>query len=158
MEDHYESLSENSDFPESPKLKSVLVIDDDAGARYLHQYLIKELEITENTVDFDDARKALEYLDEQWEKGQFPELILVDVHMPGMDGLDFLNNYKAKGYDQKTDAIVVVLTISVNPEELRQVWKTKFALYMPKPLNEEELREFVNMHFKQKKGRTLPLN
>ena len=71
----------------------VLVIDDETGSRESMAIAIEKSGLTVRT--FDDARRALEYLQERPET----PLAVCDLRMPDMDGLGFLAAVREKGYE-----------------------------------------------------------
>ncbi len=78
--------------------------------------------------------------------GIFPELILLDLKMPVLDGFAFLDTYQARGYCQKYQAILSVLTTSSHPEDLRRLQQVGFANYLPKPLTEMAVNALVALY------------
>lgn len=67
-----------------PDAPSVLIIDDETGSRESMAIALEKADLTVRT--FDDAQKALDYLD----KASSCRLAICDLRMPGMDGLAFL--------------------------------------------------------------------
>jgi PAS domain S-box-containing protein len=82
------------------KARRVLVVDDDADLRRRLRGLLEEagLEVDEA----DDGRVALTRLDERW-----PELILLDLLMPGMDGFAFLAELRRRGEGRLVPVVVL---------------------------------------------------
>ena len=66
-----------------------------------------------------------------------PALILMDIHLPGMDGITALGELKA---EPETASIpVIAVTASVMPMERREILAAGFDGYQPKPLSVKEL-------------------
>ena len=73
------------------KLKSVLLIDDDNAANFIHRIVIEETELVEDVGAFESPRAALKYLEDLQSVSPFPEIIFLDINMPLMDGWEFLD-------------------------------------------------------------------
>ena len=70
-----------------------------------------------------------------------PDLVILDVMMPGLDGFQVLERLKA---DPRIAAIpVVMLTAKSGDDHIRHGWQVGTDFYMPKPFNPEELRSVV---------------
>ena len=70
-----------------------------------------------------------------------PQLILMDVHMPVMDGLEATRRIKADPQGQET--FVITLTASALDEDRRAALRSGADGFLPKPCREEELLESV---------------
>lgn len=69
---------------------------------------------------------------------QHPDLILMDIHLPGMNGIDALRALRG---DPATAAIpVIAVTASVMQDDRRMIVEAGFNAYVGKPIN---LREFL---------------
>ncbi len=132
------------------KIKCVLLIDDNKATNFLHETLIEELDVAERIAIEYNGKDGLAFLDRYCVGGNCPELILVDIHMPVMDGFDFLEGYKQRHYHQKYDSLVVMLTTSTNPRDVDRVEAVGFAEYLPKPLLEENIKELVEKYYSRK--------
>ncbi|MEO7210208.1 MAG: response regulator [Chitinophagaceae bacterium] len=74
-----------------PNYKSVLIVDDDSIALMLSERLIHIAGFAEKSISFDSALKALKWITDNFkDKIVLPDIILVDLHMPEMDGFTFL--------------------------------------------------------------------
>jgi signal transduction histidine kinase/DNA-binding response OmpR family regulator len=73
-----------------------------------------------------------------------PELILMDVHMPVMDGLEATRRIKAEPGGRET--AIVVLTASALDEDRRSVAKSGADDFLSKPCREDELLEKMRAH------------
>jgi len=133
-----------------PKLKTILLVDDDEATNFIHQMVIKQMGCTENIVVRENGVEALEYLTASID-GNYPQpdLILLDINMPRMDGWEFLEEYKKLDDDQLAKTVIVMLTTSLNPDD-----KDKANIipvitgFMSKPLTTEMLEEILVKHFK----------
>ncbi|RZJ92670.1 MAG: response regulator, partial [Hymenobacter sp.] len=74
------------------KLSSILLIDDDPTTNFLHEQLLLSLGVTSQCLVAENGADALALLAEATDT-QLPCLVLLDVHMPVMDGIEFLEAY-----------------------------------------------------------------
>lgn len=131
------------------KLNCVLLIDDDESTNFLHEIIIKKAGITEQVVAQQSGSAALEYLQSK-NDGEYPQpdLIFLDINMPGMNGWEFLEEYKKLHEDQQGRLVVVMLTTSLNPGDAeRAKGMAEIDDFKNKPLTVEMLHEVMKKNF-----------
>jgi CheY-like chemotaxis protein len=125
--------------------QSVLLIEDSPAARFLHASLIEEVNLTKNLYMAANGRDGLALFEKKAKAGIPPEIVLLDLKMPVMDGFDFLEAYKRKGYYHKYPTIIGVLTSSSNPRDIWQLQQIGIARYIPKPLILDDLKRLTEL-------------
>lgn len=123
----------------------VLVVDDEPNVlRSLVQYLTIE-EFTVETAS--NGVEALEKVD-----SFNPELILLDVMMPGMDGFEVLDKVKEKpGHG---DTPVIMLTAKDQSSDVLKGYQSGATSYLVKPFNLDELVETINQTLERSKSKS----
>ena len=116
-----------------PDRPLVLVIDDETGSRESMALAIEKTGLAVRT--FDDARKALEFLDEN----EGVRLAVCDLRMPGMDGLGFLNEVRERKYDLG----IILVTAYGSIESAVEAMRVGADDYLTKPVDLYELRKRV---------------
>jgi two-component system, NtrC family, response regulator AtoC len=112
---------------------SILVIDDETGSRESMAIAIEKAGFGVRT--FDDARKALEYLEE----ADSIRLVICDLRMPGMDGLSFLNAVR----ERSLELSVILVTGYGSIESAVEAMRVGADDYLTKPVDLFELRKRV---------------
>ena len=134
------------------KLNCILLIDDDEATNFLSEIVIEEVDCAEKVVAVQSGQKALDYLRSK-EDGEHPcpDLIFLDINMPGMNGWEFLEQYKQLDKEQQGKIIMVMLTTSVNPDDAQKA-KTIDIIddYKNKPMTVEVLQEILEKYFPEK--------
>lgn len=125
------------------KLPSVLLVDDDATTNFLHQRLLTRLAVSERILVAQDGAQALAVL-ARTPAAERPALILLDMNMPGMNGLDFLAAYQLLPEAERR-APVVMLTTSTEPQELRRSQELGSVGIMSKPLTAEKVADIWHL-------------
>ncbi len=110
----------------------VLVVDDHMENRH---WLIKLLSAIGFSVRGADNGEEAIQLWREWK----PRLILMDVHMPGMDGLEATRRIKAEPGGKET--FIVTLTASALDEDRRMAMQSGADDFIPKPCRQNELLE-----------------
>lgn len=77
-------------------LRRVVLIDDDQVSNFVCESIIKSEKFADEVVSFEWAQDALHYLKKVSENDpeNFPDLIFLDINMPGMDGWTFIKEYR----------------------------------------------------------------
>jgi CheY-like chemotaxis protein len=125
------TTGENQTLNASPR--SILIVEDEAGARRAMVLLLTFGGYTVEAVD--SAENALELL----EHGHHSDVALVDLDLPGMDGVEFIGRLIA------IDPNVRPILITANDGDgvLKRI-DTKSVAYFRKPFNIGELLQFIN--------------
>jgi DNA-binding NtrC family response regulator len=117
---------------------SILIVDDEESVRdSLYNWFLEDgfrVECAEN------ARKALTIL----ESGQF-DIILADIKMPGMDGLEMLRRIKSL----KPDSIVIIMTAFATVDTAVKALKDGAYDYVTKPFDPDDLTHLIRNAAKQ---------
>lgn len=135
----------------NPVLDCIVLIDDNEGDNYVHRRAITEAQCARRVVCFEMAEDALE----QIKMGTIaPDLIFLDINMPGMDGWEFLDEYGRLPNTITNRAVVVVmLTTSLNPRDREKAESmTSLADFYNKPLTASICKEIIRKHFSQPSG------
>lgn len=119
--------------------RPVLLIEDDRVDIMMVNRAFKELKIPNPLVCVNDGQEALDYLRNN--SNSRVCLILLDLNMPKMSGLEFLKVVKAD--DQLKKIPVVVLTTSDDPHDIEKSFKFSAAGYMTKPGNSKNFIEKI---------------
>ncbi|MCR5890200.1 response regulator [Hymenobacter sp. J193] len=104
-------------------LPSVLLIDDDPINNFLNKSLLTRLGIAQHLTVVESGHAALDFLRQHCQQPTpvCPVLILLDINMPGMNGLQFLEAYQQLLPEQRQGVVIVILTTSLHPRDVRQV-------------------------------------
>ena len=126
-----------------------MLIDDNQDDNYIHERVIKKNGAAEIVIAKESALLALDYLKAKSNHEYIhPDLILLDINMPGMDGWEFLEEYKKLDKELQSKMVVIMLTTSENPED-KAFAQTQNILadFYSKPLTKEMLNEILNKYY-----------
>jgi two-component system chemotaxis response regulator CheY len=113
----------------------VLVVDDSAAIRKILQRVLRQTGMAIRTIhEAGDGQEALEIL-----KIHRPDLVLTDINMPKMDGLQFLAAMKAS--EQWRAIPVVMITTEGGETKVAEAVKLGAAGYVRKPFTADQIKE-----------------
>ncbi len=128
------------------KLNCVLLVDDNSEDNVFHQIILKKMDITKRIDVVLNGLEALAYL--KRENQIPPELIFLDINMPRMNGWEFLEEYKYLDAKQKARVVIMILTTSANPDDIKKAKEIEEVTgFETKPLTEEMMMGILNEHF-----------
>jgi CheY-like chemotaxis protein len=123
----------------------ILLAEDDAGHASLVQRNLKRAGIANRIIHVRDGQEALDYV---CREGAYrdrvpngPLLVLLDINMPRVDGVEVLRRLKA---GERTNKIpVVMLTTTDDPREIQRCYELGCSVYVTKPVAYDEFIEAV---------------
>jgi CheY-like chemotaxis protein len=116
------------------EVSCILVVDDSESDQFISQLMIESYDPNIVVLSAYDGQEALEMLASDECK---PDLILLDINMPRMNGHEFLEEYSKK-YDKQ--AVVMMLTSSEQEADReRAMAYSCVKTYLIKPLDESQL-------------------
>ena len=136
------------------KLNCVLLVDDDFATNFINKKIIQKTNITEHIQVVLNGKEAIDYL---CKRGKFesvtdefplPQLILLDINMPVMDGWEFIEAYKNLDLENKEDIVVVMLSSSFNPADKSKAESiSEIVAFKQKPMSRDALFEIIEKVF-----------
>ena len=128
-----------------PCLSCVLLVDDDRTATFLHKLLVTNMGIAGQVLVAEDGQQALTTLAGL---SAPPALILLDLNMPVLNGLDFLTRY-AQLPPVNPRPIVALLSSSDHWLDQARAQHLPVDAYLTKPLTREKLQGVLQQYFPQ---------
>jgi CheY-like chemotaxis protein len=122
----------------------ILLVEDDPGDQKLVKQSFTREHIANELIVVNCMEKAMEYLERSrcgHKECPMPDLILLDLNMPGMGGRELL---KAIKVDPEFDVVpVVILTSSDSEEDIMESFRLQAAGYVRKPITLEGFQKAI---------------
>jgi len=118
---------------------NVLVAEDDLTLRQMLTILLSRREIPCRLVE--DGYGAVS----AWEGGGF-DLILMDIQMPGMDGLEATRIIRERENKQKRHVPIIAMTAHTRPEDKEMCRSAGMDDYIEKPFSFSELFQLIDKY------------
>lgn len=133
----------------SRKLKCIMLVDDNQDDNFFHERVIQRSGVADIVIAKQTGVEALEFLKSRNDnEDQHPDLIFLDINMPGMNGWEFLEEYGKLDKQFQSKAIVIMLTTSDNPDDKMRAKTMNMASdFKTKPLSHEMLKEIMEKYF-----------
>ena len=136
------------------QLNCILLIDDNVDDNYFHSRVIRKANAAQDIKTAATGEKALEYFElGKQNPGQYPlpDLVFLDINMPGMNGFDLLEKItEEKIITKDRPVIIVMLTSSLNPGDEKMAtekYSNEIKAFQNKPLTQEVLNELIEKFF-----------
>jgi CheY-like chemotaxis protein len=126
--------------------KRILIAEDEPKDAFLLEHMFRNLAADFELVFVPDGEKAIAYLKACGQLSQLhpiPDVLLVDLKMPGVDGFGVLQWVSVSTPHRQM--LRVVLTGSEDPEHLRRAYALGANAYLRKPVTKMQLETLTNM-------------
>ncbi len=132
------------------KKLNVLLIDDDSITNYLHKRTLVGTQLTRKVQVAETVQEALSlWKNPAAAEQEKPELIFLDLNLPGLTGWDFIDEYKKIESGNNTPPVIIILSASVNYDDEKKAKEiAEVAGFRRKPLTAEMLVEIMENYFK----------
>lgn len=116
----------------------IVLVEDDQNDQELIRLSLSELDIKHKLIIFQNGEAALQYLtDEGKEKRMKPELILMDLKLPIINGLDLLKELRT--HEVTRHLPIVIFSSSKEEKDIKQSYNLGANAYVRKPIEFNEL-------------------
>ena len=117
--------------------KCILIIDDSPSLRRLIKYSVNRVYKNLEYLEASDGKEGLDILS----SGARVDVIILDINMPRMDGLAFME--KRKGMEKVKDIPIIILSKKDENEIKPKAHEYGTIEYLPKPFNVSKMKEIL---------------
>ncbi|GEQ87222.1 response regulator [Patiriisocius marinistellae] len=127
------------------KINTACIIDDDPIFIFGTKKIMKMADFCSSFLIYNDGEKAIIGLTEIIKSGsKLPDLILLDLNMPIMDGWEFLDKFIE--IPSKESTTIFIVTSSIDPADFERAKNYQnVSNYVVKPITKEALTEMAEM-------------
>lgn len=128
------------------KVDTVCIVDDDDIYQFTTTILLRKTELVNKIVVFSNGLKAIDFLKEEMgNKENIPDILLLDVNMPVMDGWEFLEEYLLIRSRLPKSVVIYMVSSSVDERDvLRAKSISALSGYLVKPISSENLMDIIS--------------
>ncbi|MCM8571071.1 response regulator [Gramella jeungdoensis] len=124
--------------------KILYVVDDDDIFQFMVKRSIKALDQNIEVITYTDGQEAINGLKKDCKTCHIPDIILLDINMPIMDGWQFLDFYDQLKYKIDKDISIYIVSSSANPEDIHKAREMNdLSGYITKPMSRNELKNII---------------
>ena len=125
------------------RIAEILLVEDNEDDVFLTREAFEAANLKVNLHHVDNGEKCMQFLRKQgpYANVPTPDLILLDMHMPVMDGHEVLAAIVAD--DQLHHFPVIVLTTSYEAADIQKMYKLRCSSYITKPVDFENFVEVI---------------
>ena len=130
-------------------LSTILLIDDDPTTNFVNERLLRRLNVCHEVLVAPSGAAALDLLTKHCgEESQVcPDLVLLDIKMPVMDGFEFLEAFVQLPPCPGHSIVMVLLTSSQLDRDLSRIKQLPVTDFLTKPLTTEKVTRLLGQYF-----------
>lgn len=134
------------------KLEQIWIIEDDEVTRFLKERVVQKAQVANEVCVFQHADVAMAKLEKcngETNRNAAPELILLDLNMPRMTGLGFLETLYNKDLPERFDKLrLAILSAETNLQDIDTALAYSSVLtFVQKPLTNQSLLKLIDTYF-----------
>jgi CheY-like chemotaxis protein len=129
------------------KIPAIILLDDEEIINLINKTVIRRSGYKGEIFDFETVDSALSFIRKLLDENRSPTtpyLLLLDLNMPEFSGWDFLNNFLSLEEEEKKQFKIVILTSSVDPNDVTKSSKYKdITSFSIKPLTQKSFFKII---------------
>lgn len=128
-----------------PVYDLILIIDDHLVDVFITSKIIESTQFAKKVLEYNSPFMALDYLRKnETEPEWIPDLIMLDINMPLVDGFRFMDEFAKLGENVRKKTRIVFLSSSLNPSEIERAEINPYVLkFITKPLTADKLKQLM---------------
>jgi CheY-like chemotaxis protein len=123
-------------------MKRVLLVDDDPTCNFLCTKFLETLDSSIESSFALNGKQALDLLVD-YKRHPLPDVILLDLNMPVMNGFEFLNAFRDLRIPGQSKVQIVILSSSDDPVDIRKAGEMGIHHYITKPISADKLGRVI---------------
>lgn len=128
------------------KINNAWIIDDDKILTYVLQRIMGSVYSFENIEIFQNGKDAINHLSAlKKDPESLPDLILLDLNMPVMDGWQFLDEFEKIKLDKKITLYIVSSSIDIQDHNKAKNYKT-VSDFLIKPIGKKQIEQMIESY------------
>lgn len=121
-------------------LRNVLLVDDNSVSNFLSRRTLEVMRVANEIHVATNGEEALNLFNDYFQGTKHPpDVILLDLNMPVMDGFTFLEAFQRLTLPQKNHVKIIVVSTSFHKKDIARALLLGAHHYLTKPLNAETL-------------------
>ena len=121
--------------------KRICIIDDDPIYKLITKKLIQKTKLYSETIEFNNGNEAMIYFEAT---SDLPDILLLDIEMPEMDGWEFLDEFsKLEKRINKESTVYNATSSSANEDKLKAEKYECVKEFLSKPINLDKLQKIA---------------
>jgi CheY-like chemotaxis protein len=130
--------------------KSILLVDDSTIDTMINEKIVSSLGLFKEVHRAENGAQALKIFN-LYQSGttDVPDIILLDLNMPVMDGFGFIQAFQALNFPHKENVLIVIVTSSDDPMDMKLAKNLGIKYFLSKPLTHESVRTIIQQEFSQ---------
>lgn len=122
--------------------RNILLIDDDRDNNFINKLFLRHHGIAQNVIECVSVKDAIDYLERVNESQLYPDVILLDINMPFIDGFEFLAYYEKLRFQKRNPkSKLFILSTTTLPKDIERTKEFAFVkATLIKPLNSENIK------------------
>lgn len=127
-------------------MKRVLLVDDDSIFNFISSKTLQYMGLASDIHVAVNGAEALKLFNDNYQEAKaLPDVILLDLNMPVMDGFGFLEAFRRLHIPGKEHVKIFIVSSSDDPEDRQRAKALGADDYLTKPLHEQSLRQALEM-------------
>lgn len=126
--------------------KSICIVDDDKIYQFASSKLLQKYQADIEVLCFDHGKSAIEYLrDNRKNPDNLPDVILLDINMPVLDGWGFLELYAEFKDEIAKEIVIYIVSSSIDNRDIQKANEfPEVKTYLIKPLRDENYKTILS--------------
>jgi CheY-like chemotaxis protein len=132
--------------PGMERKRNILLVDDDHVANFLSERIISAMGIAKEVQSVTNGMEALKIVRNHKETDFVPDVILLDLNMPIMNGFEFIQAFQELDLPLKDKLIIIAVTSSNNTHDIEKAKSFGIKHYLIKPISPESIKAIILEH------------